>query len=427
MSRQTRPSLYDKFLIDKDGTTVDIKNAVTSFSYYESLFSPNITANVTFVDTGNSLSASSEQDTQERVGTVFSSLPIRGKEAVKIIVRNESGTLDFDSYPLYVTAASVPQEKNSKQIVFLNLSSESAIKNESKTIYTKYYNNIGNTVRQILTDELQFPSERLVVENTSNSYAFTGSSRRPFDLVLSLAPKSVPVSGAPGYFFWETQQALSFRSVDSLVKSAAIASYVKSNVVATAEDSNNKILSYNVSKNQNILTALRAGVYKTKNVFFNPFSLQYDQFFVSLSETGFQYLGNSPEYPGEFESGDTFTRTNYFVLDTGNMEVGISTSINNDPRLYQAKAIMRYNILFTQMLNVVVPSNLQLQAGKNVEINFPKVSQDDISSGVFDENLSGKYLIVHLAHHFTPEGQYGSTTHMTLARDTYGLYTGGGT
>lgn len=118
MSRQTRPSLYDKFLIDKDGTTVDIKEAVTSFSYYESLFSPNITANVTFVDTGNSLSASSEQDTQERVGTVFSSLPIRGKEAVKIIVRNESGTLDFDSYPLYVTAASVPQEKIQNKLSF---------------------------------------------------------------------------------------------------------------------------------------------------------------------------------------------------------------------------------------------------------------------------------------------------------------------
>lgn len=429
MAKLTRPSLYDKFLIDKDGRTVDIKGAVTSFSYYESLFSPNITANLTFIDTGNSVRATSGQDIQERVGTVFSMLPIRGKEKVEIIVRNESGTLDLDSYPLYITGASVPQEQYSRQVVFLNLSSESAIKNENKTIYKKYYNNIGNNVRQILTDELEFPSARLNVENTSNSYAFTGSARRPFDLVLSLAPKSISTSGTPGYFFWETQQALSFRSIESLVNSSAIATYTKSNVVTTAEESNNDILSYSISKNQDILSALRSGVYKTKNVFFDPYTFKYEEIFVKLSETGFEYLGNQPEYPSEFEGGDntSFTRTNYFVLDTGNMEVGLSTSVNNDPRVYQAKAIMRYNVLFTQVLNVVVPCNFQLQAGKNVQINFSKVSQDDISSGEIDQSMSGKYLIVHLAHHFTPEGQYGSTTHMTLARDTYGLYTGGGT
>jgi hypothetical protein len=135
-------------------------------------------------------------------------------------------------------------------------------------------------------------------------------------------------------------------------------------------------------------------------------------------------MGGEPEYPEEFESGNAFTRTNYFVLDTGNMEVGLSTSINNDPRLYHAKSVMRYNLLFSQVLDIVVPCNLNLKSGTNIDIDFLKLTPQNKNDGFFDETLSGKYLIVHLAHHFNPDGQYGSTTHMTLVRDTYGRYVG---
>jgi len=427
MARQTRPSPYDQILIENDTRSVDIKLATTTFSYYESLFSPHITATLSFVDTGNSIRAENTQDTQERVGTVFSSLPIRGKETVKAIIRSESGgSLDFSNYPLYVTGVVAPKDEFSRQVVLLNLSSESAIKNENKTLYKKYYNNVGNTVRQILTNELEIPPSRISVESTSNAYAFPGCARRPFDTILSLAPKSISSSGIPGYFFWESKEYFNFKSIDSLVKSPSVQTYTYTDVISRAEQSNFYILNYNYTKNQNVLSALRAGVYKTKNVFFNPYTFQYDEIYVKLSETGFEYMGNKPEYSEEFESATAFTRTNYFVLDTGNMEVGLSTSINNDPRLYHAKSIMRYNLLFTQVLNIVVPCNLNLQAGKNLDINFRKLTSENKSEGSFDETLSGKYLIVHLAHHFTPEGQYGSTTHMTLVRDTYGKYTGGG-
>ena len=62
----------------------------------------------------------------------------------------------------------------------LSLSSRAAIENETTTIYKKYYNNIGETVNQILTKELHVPSNKLTVEKTKNSYAFLGSSKTPF-------------------------------------------------------------------------------------------------------------------------------------------------------------------------------------------------------------------------------------------------------
>ena len=38
----------------------------------------------------------------------------------------------------------------------------------------------------------------------------------------------------------------------------------------------------------------------------------------------------------------------------------------------------------------------------------------------YNEHRSGFYLILHLRHHFDPKHSY---TSLTLARDTYGLYT----
>ena len=44
---------------------------------------------------------------------------------------------------------------------------------------------------------------------------------------------------------------------------------------------------------------------------------------------------------------------------------------------------------------------------------------DDKELGGLDEHTSGKYLILHLCHHFDTERSF---TSMTLARDTYGLH-----
>lgn len=424
MANWSRPCFSgSEFLIQKDDVTINLKGGVVQFFYYESLFSPTITANLNFIDTGNSYS--SEEDTQGRYSTVFSSLPIRGDEQVRVTIVHESGTLDFDDYPFHISSFSTPAETESKQLVSLSLCSEFGIKNENVTVYKKYYNTISDSVRQILTNELEIPSSRLNVESTSNSYAFTGSSKRPFDLILSLAPKSIPSSGSPGFFFWETQQAFNFKSIDSLISSSTIADYTHSNVATLGSGNNYRILSFTRTKNQDILSALRAGVYKTKNVFFNPYNFDYEELYIKLSEIGIENLGNEPEYPDEFESGTAFTRTHHFILDTGNMEVGVSTSTNNNPKFYQAASVMRYNLLFTQILEVVVPCNVSLKAGNIINCYFTVLTGGNPSEGIFDESVSGKYLILHLAHKFTLDGQLGSTTHLTLVRDTYGLYTSG--
>lgn len=428
-------SNYEHMAINKDGVVVDFTNldnriTIVNFSYYESLLEPFITANVVYTDLGAAVKANSKQDTSERFGTLANALPITGNEDFEFKITGKLGTLDFVNYPLkIVRPPTTPTDQDSlRTSAFLSLASEYSIKNENTRIFKKYYNSIGNSVESILKNELGIPSDKLTIEQTKNSYAFTGSNSTPFALVQSICSKSVPVNGAPGFFFWESQNGFNFRSIDSLISAEPVATY-KSYGVAKASFNNDvndyRIISYDVSKNQDILNSLAAGVYKTKNVFFDPYSFNYTEFYLSLSKAGLKNLGSSIQYPNEFDSATSFSRTHNFILDTGNNEVGVSTSVNNDPRQFVAQATMRYNLLFVQVSTILIPFNPNLKAGDVIICEFERTSFDNEtkSSGEIDETKSGKFLIMHLCHSFDTISSY---TSLTLVRDTYGIYTNGG-
>ena len=63
------PSKYNRIELQKKGKDpVELKGGVVSVDYYESLFSPNLTASLTFVDTGGSVVYDNDYDKQERLG-----------------------------------------------------------------------------------------------------------------------------------------------------------------------------------------------------------------------------------------------------------------------------------------------------------------------------------------------------------------------
>jgi len=97
------------------------------------------------------------------------------------------------------------------------------------------------------------------------------------------------------------------------------------------------------------------------------------------------------------------------------MQSGISTSVNADPAEYQSQVLMRYNNMFMQTLNVMVPSNTNLRAGDVIECLFPRISRAPARE--YDEDQSGLYMIKELCHHFDATRSY---TSLKLIRDTFG-------
>jgi hypothetical protein len=421
MANSALASNYEVMTIDKNGKTVDLRQATTSFSYYESLLSPNITAMMTFIDTGNSINSDSKYDPQERISTVYNGLPITGLEKLSFKISNKLGTLDFTSNPLYVNGAVPPgTDQSNRQPVGLSLISQTAVTNQEATVFAKFRGNIGNSVKNLLKSYLNVSDDKIFIDSVKNSYNFIGNSRNPFEIICSLGPKTIPSKGLSGYFFYETQDGFNYKSISNLVAQKEKESYFRSDVLLSGiEDDKNdyKIASMSINKNQDIISALKSGVYVSRNIFFNPRDLKYTEVITELSKNGLvTSLGKEVEVPTE----NSFTRTHYHILDIGTLEKNAPGEVNNDPREYQATSSTRYNILFCQVVSITIPCNPNLRAGDVIKCDFEIISQDSKEQGSSDPTQSGNYLIVNLCHEFTPTRSF---TSLTLVRDTYGLYT----
>ena len=424
MSKAAQASIYEVLTIDKDGKEVNIQGKTTSFSYYESVLSPNITASLTFIDTGGSIAYDSNYDKQERLGSIYNALPITSGEKVKFRIRNSNlGALDFERNPLIINSASNLSQTSQQNAILINLISQSSLTNQNSTVYKKYSGNIGNTVGNIIKEYFDVEQNKVRIDDTSNDYSFIGNSQSPFELIMWLAAKSVPSEGNAGFFFYETKTGFNFRSIESLISQQPIATYYRSDAFAANIDNNVndfKIQSFFISKNQNFLNSLKTGVLNSRNIYFNPKTFEEIEEPFQFTEL-IKSLGKDteePEVDTDISSGK-FTRTHFDILDIGTHSPEIDGPDNNDPTQWQAQSTMRYNILFSQVVNMQVPCNLNLRAGDTINCNFEIVTQDSKEQGSDDPVQSGKYLIIDLCHYFNPTR---SMTSMTLVRDSYGLY-----
>jgi len=86
-----------------------------------------------------------------------------------------------------------------------------------------------------------------------------------------------------------------------------------------------------------------------------------------------------------------------------------------------AKSFSRYNLMFSQSLNIVVPCNVNLRVGDIIKVVLPSVGPAERGDRKdVDTTHSGYYLIRSLRHHF--ERTSGSNvTALNLIRDCYGL------
>ena len=393
-----------------DTKSHDIKGKVTNFRYYESLYSPVTTALLVYVDAGDSLK---------------STIPIKGNERLNFKIESKYGTLDFSKQGASMLINSVPEagKEANREAVMLPLISKYEFQDKSEQIFKKYNNlTVDDSVRRICQKILKAPKDRIFVDSCKNVYDFRGSGKNPIELILRLAKKAVPVKGDPGYFFYETQKGLNFRSVSVLVSQEPKATYTYTGMFRAQDEGNDYkiMMEPKFTKDQNVMSAINSGTYVSRNVFFNPQNAEYIEKIYKISEQGKieKTLGKDLDIDEDLE--ESITRTNMHVLDVGSLKTGVSDVVNNSPLEWQAKSTMRYNTLHTQMLEIQVPCNLSLVAGDVIKVEIENLNAEKCNEGI-NKHQSGKYLILHLCHSFSANE---SITSLTLVRDTYGLHTG---
>ena len=423
------PSVYEDFLLRSvDGEiTADLKEKVVLFQYYENIFSPVITAKALVQSGGDSLKLPDGS-----LRSIYNGLPLRGGEQLSFKIAGNSETnpgLDFSDEPekyLHVESITNVVSETSKETFVLNLCSRENITNETSRVGRKFSSSpVSDSVEKILKEYLK-TNKNLKIDKTQNKYGFIGNMRKPFTIITWLASKSVSAksknedNSTAGFVFFETKDGFNYRSVDDLVsEKPSEYEYFFSEVVKSVKTNNDfNILQYSTDRNQDLIGNLRKGAFCSHRMFMNPMTFEYTPYdkglFTYNDYAGkFTALGEKPQIPEELKSSPSRNIT--AVLDMGTLEVGVSTALNADPGKVQSQTMMRYNLINTQVVTMLIPSNTNLKAGDVIKVEVPKVDREKRSD--IDQQQSGLYMIKALCHHFDTQNSY---TSLELIRDTFG-------
>ena len=411
------PSKYNRIELQKKGKKpVELKGGVVSVDYYESLYSPTVTANVMNMDAGGNL-----EDDKNKLTSVKEALPITGLEDLFFNITNETGELKFIKKDAFkVSKSPVMTRESNRQAVLLSVVSPQLKQNNDDPIFDKYKGKISDTVKKILKEKLKISNDKLDIESTKNGYNFLGKGRGGLDLVLDLCKRSVPVKGDAGFFFYQTKSGFKFKSINELVSQKPEFTLIyfgglKQDNTQDGGNDNKIMMPPRFEKDQDVIKSLKGGVYRSRNIFFDPRTFCYEEVTYDISKEGVKKtLGGAPPFADDVKS---FTKTFHHILDVGSLDSNPSTEINNDPREWQASSVMRYNLLHSQVVHIQIPCNLKLEAGNVIKMEVESTSANK-EEGAKDEQQSGNYLILNLCHHFTDRR---SITSLTLVRDTYGI------
>jgi len=412
-----------------EGKKIDITNSILSIDYFEDLLSPAIHMSVYCINKYS----------------IVSGLPIRGGEKVEVSIETGSGDFEFlgeqDSLRIYKVSG---QEGTKMAERFtLHITTQEYLNNEISRCFRKYTGKISESVKDVLRNDLnttKFLDDN--IEESANAYKWIGSMRKPFKVLEWLCPKSLSTRGGEsdpdpnaskeekargtmGFFFYENKDGFNFKSMDKLTEligSATEENIFKYNytgkVIKSAQLNNRtKIIDYAFDRNIDLRSSLRFGMFKNFTFLVNTGDNQITVYNYDIKEEiGTKKLGKQDGLPIPPDLSEYPSRIIVRATDNGIMSNGGGNENSGRIPADRAKSAARYNLLFTQSLNILIPCNVNLKVGDIIHCEFSEM--DSGRSKEPDKEISGRYLIKELRQHFSSSQ---NTTSLKLIRDSYGL------
>ena len=431
---------------------------IISIKIVESIELYTITAELSIFDTAINL---------------ISSIPIVGMETVKMELVSPNISETVYEYEFVVYAIRNRIVSAGKQAYVLDLFSKEALINETIRVGQKIEGTADKVAKDILGKYLATKKDTSKFEPCLYRIKEIPALKRPFDIINSFLPHSISssassagsssssstkkgsgsttqgstqavtkttaagvVSGTAGYLFFETYDGYVFKSIDKILKEDTNKHKTYYYGIAQTEGSDEEsnsylILNYNFPKQENIFEKLRYGVYSSMISFFNPSTLEYEEYFFDLSKEypKMVHLGTEEDLPENVKKLSEYpTRVMLQFFDDETYHDSSTTASSNTQypdfkKQWLAQSISRRQILNNQVLNIEIPINFQLRAGDKLNIKLPNQSvQDKRKEAAFDEVNSGLYLIKTISYEVIRDNSRGLTavSNLTLIRDNLG-------
>jgi hypothetical protein len=412
-----------EFYVETSAGFIDLTQSVAALTYSEDITSPVTYVTAMIVNTGG----------------ILSKLKLRGGEKVRVILEQKATggkfTLDENNNTYYIYNIANSTTESTKETFILEMVPREVLTNETTRCFRRYDTDLKQTVEKILKDELKTTRYKSSnIEKTVNKYSFMANARKPFTVLGWVCPKGIPQIergksgegvGTAGFLFFENQEGYNFKSVDSLFdrNRRAKETYFYKEIVTSPADPqvNFKITAPPVfNKNVNILDNLRVGMYGSVNYFFDTNTRKFygesKPYLLSKNYNLMNLSGNETlDLPSIII--DKPSRLMVKMLDNGQMNKAGKLETPDKRIEYQGQGVSRYNLLFSQSLNITVPLNLRLTVGDVINVEFGQITKEDEKKGLRDNRKSGKYVISKLKHGFSDNK---GLTGLELVRDSYG-------
>lgn len=290
------------------------------------------------------------------------------------------------AFRVYKIAKRSPKDNTQQYIVYFV--SDELFQSHTKKISRAYTNTtISTIVADILANELNVPSKRIIMDSTTTPVSVIIPNWRPLEALNWLASRAY-TDTLSCFFFYENMYGFNFRSLQTLYKSPTV---IK--VPFTLENKRGKkaldmdafsIDDYEAVRDFDILSTISTGGYAMQLLGIDP---------ITQSRTKIDYNLNSLSklYPNPPMSngGDLYAKTNAHFL----------TYLQADGIENWIKRVMSMSILNSGLTEIVVPGNMGLNIGTMVNIRIPYTATPS-EGDMWDKLKSGRYLIMAVNHKF---------------------------
>ena len=392
-------SLDENYNIIGGGPVVD---------YYESIDSPTISMNLTFID----------------VDQVISRKGISGGEYIDLTVEVD-GYDDFKltqkKHNLMLNSVRNVITETNKQVATLEFVSVESIINETARVNKKFAGNVSQTVFELLIGDKKGiqTTKNLDKHDATNSYSFVGNLKRPFDTVQWLCPKSQSSTKNFGFLFYENFDGYHFKSIEKLLEQEPSFTYTHTDKPYDQDTGAFKILQNKMVQTNDIGMNLRMGMYANRTIYVDIVNGTKEIVDFKISDFN---LKRPPKLLNGIE--DFPTRLMLRVNDMAVAQKGSKKKEEqptNELAVYQNKSYIRNNLLFAQSFKISTSLNPDLRVGQVIEIKLPfkkgdGESKTDSYGNERTNDPSGKYLISGLRQII---GGQKSESQLTLIRDVF--------
>lgn len=389
--------------------TIDGQDCVghlTQLSIYENIFRPVMTGSIVMLDSDGA--------------SFIQKYKIEGNEPFEFHFTNANDEeLVFNGF---LNGLRNKTSKAQKVMYTFDFTTEQVQKNEGEFVTKRFNEEKPEDIIEEMRGRIDAGDHSAmdIMEAKGEPISFTGSRKRPIDVIEYVMKHAVMTSGeaaqvtdrkkeqteessgSTGALFWQTLDGYRCASVDDLIagkggNEAGTFTHQLQNHGLSMQETMESVISYDFEEMGDMQTKMRAGAFKSVHISFDMDKGLY-------KEIEYKDETNMTEKQKKQVTKPTRYLNKLFVnekFETTCERAGNDKYDKNRKTLQQNTA--RHNTFTDQHGTFVLPPRFEIRAGDTIEIKIPRVESE--FGGGYNEKHSGNYVVKQVGHHILNDGR----------------------